>query len=221
MNLSQLAAANPDKPAYIMAGSGQTFTYSDLERGSNQLAQLFRSLGLVRGDHVAILLENHPLFIQICVLHSVRAFITLRLATGCRAMRLHTSLTIAAPKCLLPPKTGKPWLRPYCQTYPSSTRLLCSMVSSLALNRLRKRWRLSPGRPLATKVSVRRCCIPLVPRVGLKAYSGSCLRESGALRTLPRCSERCMGPPTTVSISVPPLCTTRLHDVLDGFLWAT
>ena len=67
MHLSQLAAANPDKPAYIMAGSGQTFTYSDLERGSNQLAQLFRSLGLVRGDHIAILLENHPLFIQICV----------------------------------------------------------------------------------------------------------------------------------------------------------
>jgi long-chain acyl-CoA synthetase len=67
MHLSQLAAANPDKPAYIMAGSGQTFSYSDLERGSNQLAQLFRSLGLVRGDHIAILLENHPLFIQICV----------------------------------------------------------------------------------------------------------------------------------------------------------
>ena len=67
MHLSQLAAANPDKPAYIMAGSGQTFTYSDLERGSNQLAQLFRSLGLVRGDHIAILLENHPLFIQICI----------------------------------------------------------------------------------------------------------------------------------------------------------
>ena len=67
MHLSQLAAANPDKPAYIMAGSGQTFSYSDLERGSNQLAQLFRSFGLVRGDHIAILLENHPLFIQICV----------------------------------------------------------------------------------------------------------------------------------------------------------
>jgi len=67
MHLSQIASQNPDKPAYIMAGSGQTVTYEGLEAGSNQLAQLFRSLGLMRGDHIAILLENHALFLQICV----------------------------------------------------------------------------------------------------------------------------------------------------------
>lgn len=67
MHLTQLAAERPDKPAYIMASTGQTFSYRDLEQGSNQLAHLFRSLGLNRGDHIAILLENHPLFLQICV----------------------------------------------------------------------------------------------------------------------------------------------------------
>ena len=67
MHLSQIASQNPNKPAYIMAGSGQTVTYEGLEAGSNQLAQLFRSLGLMRGDHIAILLENHALFLQICV----------------------------------------------------------------------------------------------------------------------------------------------------------
>ena len=67
MHLSQIARQNPDKPAYIMAASGQTVTYEGLEAGSNQLAQLFRSLGLRRGDHIAILLENHALFLQICV----------------------------------------------------------------------------------------------------------------------------------------------------------
>ncbi|MBX3708116.1 MAG: acyl-CoA synthetase [Pseudomonadales bacterium] len=49
-----------------MAETGYTVTYADLERTSNQGAHLFRSLGLVRGDHIAILLENHPRFLQIC-----------------------------------------------------------------------------------------------------------------------------------------------------------
>jgi long-chain acyl-CoA synthetase len=61
-----IAAANPDKVAYTMADTGQTVTYAELEETSNQGAQLFRSLGLERGDHIAILLENHPRFFQIC-----------------------------------------------------------------------------------------------------------------------------------------------------------
>ena len=67
MHLSQIAEQMPDKPAYIMAASGQQYTYRELEAGSNQLAHLFRSLGLKRGDHIAILLGNHSLFLQICV----------------------------------------------------------------------------------------------------------------------------------------------------------
>ncbi len=67
MHLSEIAQQNPEKPAYIMAASGETVTYAALEAGSNQIANLFRSLGLHRGDHIAILLENHPLFLQICV----------------------------------------------------------------------------------------------------------------------------------------------------------
>ncbi len=55
MHLGTIANNNPDKPAYIMAESGQVFTYRQLEDGSNQGAQLFRQLGLKRGDHIAIL----------------------------------------------------------------------------------------------------------------------------------------------------------------------
>ena len=67
MHLSEIAQHSPNKPAYIMAASGKTVTFAGLEAGSNQMANLFRSLGLNRGDHIAILLENHPLFLQICV----------------------------------------------------------------------------------------------------------------------------------------------------------
>jgi acyl-CoA synthetase (AMP-forming)/AMP-acid ligase II len=61
-----VAAENPDKIAYIMADTGQRVTFGELEAAADQGAQLFRSLGLVRGDHIAILLENHPRFFQIC-----------------------------------------------------------------------------------------------------------------------------------------------------------
>lgn len=56
----------PDKPAYLMAGSGETVTYGQLDRQSNRIAQLFRSLGLQAGDHIAIFMENNARFFEIC-----------------------------------------------------------------------------------------------------------------------------------------------------------
>ncbi|MCP5071510.1 MAG: AMP-binding protein [bacterium] len=52
------AEKSPDKPALIMAASGQTLTYRELDELSNQGAQLLHSLGLRRGDHIALCLEN-------------------------------------------------------------------------------------------------------------------------------------------------------------------
>jgi long-chain acyl-CoA synthetase len=58
--------ANADRVAYVMADSGQTVTHDQLERSSNQGAHLFRALGLRTGDHIALLLENHPRFLETC-----------------------------------------------------------------------------------------------------------------------------------------------------------
>ena len=52
------AQTTPDKPAYIMAGSGEVVTYRQLDARSNQCAQLFRSLGLTTGDSIALCLEK-------------------------------------------------------------------------------------------------------------------------------------------------------------------
>ncbi len=60
------ARNHPDKPAYIMAGSGETVTYRQLDEQSNRIAQLFRSLGLRAGDHIALFLENNARFFEIC-----------------------------------------------------------------------------------------------------------------------------------------------------------
>ena len=56
----------PSKPAYIMASTDECVTFGELEAASNQVAHLFRNLGLSRGDTIALCLENHPWFFKIC-----------------------------------------------------------------------------------------------------------------------------------------------------------
>src|SRR3954470_9975242 len=65
MHPGAIAAETPDKPAVIMAGSGRVVTYRELDEESNRLAHLFRASGLQPGDHIAFMLENHPLFLTI------------------------------------------------------------------------------------------------------------------------------------------------------------
>lgn len=59
------AAKTPDKIAYRMAESGETVTYGQLDARSNRFAQLLRARGLKAGDHIALMLENHPRFFEI------------------------------------------------------------------------------------------------------------------------------------------------------------
>ncbi len=60
------AQTTPDKPALIMAGSGETLTYRQLDALSKQGAQLFRKLGLRTGDCVALFMENNLHYLPIC-----------------------------------------------------------------------------------------------------------------------------------------------------------
>lgn len=60
------AQKSPDKPAIIMGSSGETISYAELDKASNRLAHLFREEGLGIGDVVAIFMENHPRFFDVC-----------------------------------------------------------------------------------------------------------------------------------------------------------
>ena len=60
------AVQRADRPAIVMARSGETITYRELEARSNRLAHLLRSLDLKRLDHYAIFMENHPRFVECC-----------------------------------------------------------------------------------------------------------------------------------------------------------
>jgi len=58
------AAAHPDKPAIIMATTGETITFAEFESAANRFAHLYRDLGLRRGDHVAFFMENNPRMLE-------------------------------------------------------------------------------------------------------------------------------------------------------------
>ena len=60
------AKIRPQQPAIIMAQSGETATYAELERGSNRLAHFLRANGLGRLDHYAIFMENNARYIECC-----------------------------------------------------------------------------------------------------------------------------------------------------------
>lgn len=54
------AKATPDKPAVIVAETGEQLSYAALDAASNQVAQFFRARGLGPGERVAFFLENRP-----------------------------------------------------------------------------------------------------------------------------------------------------------------
>ncbi len=61
----EIAKTAPDRIAYLMARSGHSVSYGQLDQRSNQGAHLLRSLGLGPGSAIAICLENHPRFFEI------------------------------------------------------------------------------------------------------------------------------------------------------------
>ncbi|MFC3174054.1 acyl-CoA synthetase [Novosphingobium bradum] len=66
MHPRDYAAITPDHPAVIMAGSGETMSYGQLESQANRIAHWLRAQGIERGDTIAVLMENCPEFLAIC-----------------------------------------------------------------------------------------------------------------------------------------------------------
>jgi acyl-CoA synthetase (AMP-forming)/AMP-acid ligase II len=54
-----------DKPAVIMAGSGFTQTFAELDAAANRLSRLLHGAGLRPGDHVALCMENHDRYLEV------------------------------------------------------------------------------------------------------------------------------------------------------------
>ena len=114
MHLTSLAREQGDKPAVILAGSGATLSYAELDRQSNKIAQLFRSRGLRPGDHIAVLMENRPEFFAV-VWAAQRSGLFYTPVnwhlSGAEAAYIvaDSSGTTGQPKGILPALTGQPF----------------------------------------------------------------------------------------------------------------
>jgi long-chain acyl-CoA synthetase len=62
---SHHASAGPDRPAMIIADTGEIMTYGELDAQSNRFAQLLRSHGLKPGDRIGVMMRNCPEFAQV------------------------------------------------------------------------------------------------------------------------------------------------------------
>lgn len=58
-------ATSPDKPAVVMAGSGESLTFAQLDASAHEIGLAFRSLGLDVRAHVAVWVENRIEFLQV------------------------------------------------------------------------------------------------------------------------------------------------------------
>src|SRR5487761_2235413 len=60
------AVVRSNQPAVVMAMSGETISYGELDARENRLAHLFRAHGLNRLDHYAIIMENNARYVECC-----------------------------------------------------------------------------------------------------------------------------------------------------------
>ena len=60
------ATQNPQRPAFIMASTGEEVSYKEFESRSNRLARLFREQGLARTNHYSIFMENNNRYLECC-----------------------------------------------------------------------------------------------------------------------------------------------------------
>ena len=65
MTLGEHRKRRGDAVAVVMADSGVTLTYRELDDRSMRLARRLHAHGLRPGDHVAVLLENHPRYFEV------------------------------------------------------------------------------------------------------------------------------------------------------------
>ncbi len=65
MYLADFAVSAPDRAAVVMGGSGRRIGFAELDDRSRRLAGVLDDLGLRRGDHLAVVMENHPAYYEV------------------------------------------------------------------------------------------------------------------------------------------------------------
>ena len=130
------AQTRPDHLAVVMAGSGESLTYRELDERSNQIAHLIRHHGLERGDRIALFMENQIRYMEVVwgalrsgvYVTAVNSFLTAEEAAyiidDCDAQIVITSRAKAEAAAAIDPATTpqvKRWLM--CDGLPATSAI--------------------------------------------------------------------------------------------------
>jgi long-chain acyl-CoA synthetase len=169
-------AQHPDRAAFIMAGSGETVTYAEHERRTNQLAHLLRAQGLRRLDHFAIFMENNSRYLECdgagersglyytCINSYLTPDELAYIIDNSQSQLLITSiakLQVARAALAQCPRVKQ------CLVVDGGDAVRA--LRARAMQTSSTPWRRNPARRLPTSGSARRCCIRRGPPGGPKA----------------------------------------------------
>jgi long-chain acyl-CoA synthetase len=176
MYTGKQARLRPLQPAFIMASTGETVTYRELDARSNRLAHLFRGRGLKRLDHYAIFMENNSRYLEACgagersglYFTCVNSYLTgselAYIVNNSRSRILITSLAKldVAREALKECPTVELCI---VADGPGESDRIVGLEEAIAG---------LPATPIATNRSALRCSIPPAPPGGRKASCGRC-----------------------------------------------
>lgn len=95
------AFVNPDKPAYIMAQTGEIVTYRQLEERANRCSRLFVDAGLRPKDHIAVLMENNREYFEVLCAAHVAGLIYTNISTHLTAAEIAYIVNDCGAKLLI------------------------------------------------------------------------------------------------------------------------
>ena len=90
---------NPNGPAVI--SDGRSISYSEMDRWANRIAHLLMDRGVVKGDSVAILLDNRPELLASVLACAKIGAVSAMLNTAQKGKILAHSINIVKPKCII------------------------------------------------------------------------------------------------------------------------
>lgn len=108
MHPIQHAQTRPDHPAVIMAGSGETISYGQMDKAASRMAQLLRARQLAAGDAIAVLMENSPRYYEIYWGAQRAGIILVPISTHLTASEVAYILQDSDARLLLTTKLFKP-----------------------------------------------------------------------------------------------------------------
>lgn len=99
MCFEEAVGKNPAGPAVI--SEGRSISYRDMDNWANRIANLLSSRGVVKGDSIAILLDNRPELLASVLACAKIGAVSAMLNTAQKGKVLAHSINIVEPKCII------------------------------------------------------------------------------------------------------------------------